>query len=41
MTFAQAFYLFILPALIAAGALGWIAYERYISRNNHHMHPGE
>jgi hypothetical protein len=39
MTFAQTFYLFILPALIAVGAFGWIAYDR--SRASHRLHPGE
>lgn len=39
MTFAESFYLFILPAMIAVGALGWIAYARSKGRN--HLHPGE
>lgn len=39
MTFAQSFYLFILPSLIAVAGLGWIAYDRYDKRN--HPHPGE
>lgn len=41
MTVGTAFYLFILPALIAAGALGWIAYDRYVNRRGNHLHPGE
>lgn len=40
MTLAQSFYLFILPALIAVGALGGIAYVRSTTKRDH-LHPGE
>lgn len=40
MTLAQSFYLFILPALIAIGALGGIAYVRSATKRDH-LHPGE
>ncbi len=39
MTFAQAFYLFILPLLLAAAGAG-IAYW-YGSKDRNHLHPGE
>lgn len=40
MTLAETFYLFILPAMIAVGALGWIAYARHADKHDH-LHPGE
>jgi hypothetical protein len=34
------FFWYVLPWLIAGAAFGWIAYDRYVSRNRH-LHPGE
>lgn len=40
MTFAQSFYLFILSAVIAIGALGGVAYVRATTKRDY-LHPGE
>lgn len=33
------FFWYVFPLLVAAGAFGWLAYDRYKSRNR--LHPGE
>lgn len=40
MTFTLAFYLFILPLLLAAVGVG-VAYWYGAKDNNHRLHPGE
>jgi hypothetical protein len=35
---ANIFFWYVFPLIVAAGAFGWIAYDRHNSRNNH-MHP--
>lgn len=33
------FFWYVFPLIVAAGAFGWIAYDRF--RNRNHLHPGE
>lgn len=34
------FFWYVLPWIVAAGAFGWIAYDRHLQRRNH-LHTGE
>lgn len=40
MTF-DVFFWYVLPLIVAAGAFGWIAYDRHVRRDDHHLRPGE
>lgn len=35
----EVFFWYVLPLVIAAGAFGWVAYDR--SKSRHRLHPGE
>jgi hypothetical protein len=35
----EIFFWYVLPLVIAAGAFGWLAYDR--SQKRDHLHPGE
>jgi hypothetical protein len=41
MSFAAAFYLYILPLMISAVVLGWMAYDKWKERRNHRPHAGD
>ncbi|SIQ54372.1 hypothetical protein SAMN05880590_10581 [Rhizobium sp. RU35A] len=41
MTFATAFYLYILPGAICVVGLGWMLFDRWRERRRTHLHPGE
>ena len=40
MTF-DVFFWYVFPLIVAAGAFGWVAYDRHVNGTNRHFHPGE
>lgn len=41
MSFIAAFYLYVLPLMISAAVLCWMAYDKWKERRDHRPHSGD